>query len=236
MRHPASTLDGVWGTDRTTERRVAEHASDQTTAKRGGRPPTRLAVDGVVFKAGAQARCLYLIERGAIRLEAPSSRWDRRVVALLGPGDVVGEESLGEDRYRYDAVATGASTVRSIDPRDPTAMESCLGPLVRTLLRQRHDAEVRRADMQAPAMARLARCLLDLASRFGIEDDAGWVILRTTLTHRLLASYIGVSRVTATRMMGELRQQGALRGGRTHYRVRAARLHKIEERSVLEAL
>jgi len=195
-----------------------------------------LALDEVVFRSGSPARFLYLIGRGAIRLEAPSSRWDRRVVALLGPGDVIGEECLGEGSYHYDAVAADASTVRRIDPHDPRAVETCLEPLVRTLLRQRHDAEVRRVDMQAPAMARLARCLQDLARRLGVEDDSGWVRLSATLTQRLLASYIGVSRVTATRMMGELREQGALRGGHTHYRVCAARLREIEERSVLQAL
>lgn len=235
VRHSASAFDSVWGRGDTPERLVGSFPSD-TTAIRGGRPPMRLALDEMAFKAGSQARFLYLIESGAVRLEAPSSRWDRRVIALLGPGDVIGEECLGENRYRYDAVATDTTVLRRIDPRDQDTVDSCVGPLVRTLLRQRHDAEVRRADMQAPAMARLARCLLDLARRLGVEEEGGWITLRARLTHQLLASYIGVNRVTATKMLGELRRRRAISGGHSHFRVRVARLREIEERCVLEAL
>ena len=147
-----------------------------------------------------------------------------RLIAERAGTLVFGGNGLGCMNVLAESTRTGGGKVVGITPRimhDQGSSYLAADELVVT-----EDMRQRKAEMERRADAFVA-----LAGGFGTLEE-----LFETLTHRHLASYIGVSRVTATRMMGELRERGAVKGGHAHYRVSAARLRDIEERSVLDAL
>ena len=83
--------------------------------------------------------------------------------------------------------------------------------------------QIRRAremldEAEMPVGARVTRALLRLAKRFGQpSDDTQGVKLPLALTHEDLADLTGSSRVTITRILGELRNEGVLSGTRGVY-------------------
>jgi len=79
---------------------------------------------------------------------------------------------------------------------------------------------------------RLAMALLELAQKFGVQDDRGTILI-LQLTHEDLADLIGASRQKVTEHMKELeRQQLILRDGRKLIVLP----HRLQEMISLEAV
>lgn len=229
-------LDGVWSTGGAARPWEAAPPVDGWPPELPREAMRELALGEVLFRAGSPARALYLVVRGAVRLEGGGRGGHGRVVAFQGPGEVVGEESLiGEPRLGT-AVAAWSSVVREIDPAG--AIPARAGELiVASLARQQRQAVLRIGEEPLPALARLSRCLQGLAARFGAADGRdGWLRLHVHLPHEVLARYAGLNRVTVTKEMRQLVREGAVCGSHGRYRVAPARLAEIEELRVLRAL
>jgi hypothetical protein len=64
-----------------------------------------------------------------------------------------------------------------------------------------------------PNRDRLVNLLLDLAEQFGAHDNDG-IRLRIKLSHQELGNLIGSTRETVTVLLGQLRSEGSVEGGR----------------------
>lgn len=75
-------------------------------------PPRRLSKNSCIFHAGDPAVSLHLIDAGHVKLVAPTQGGKERILAVCGPGDLLGETFLsGAPRYQASAVtATTAVT------------------------------------------------------------------------------------------------------------------------------
>lgn len=134
------------------------------------------------------------------------------VLALRGPGDVIGELATDLGGYR-------TATVRALMPvqallvtadRFNGFLEAHPGAIRvyrRVMAERQHElGQNLRTRMESSGAQRLARLLLDLAARCGRITEHG-VMLEVPLSQADLASWVGVSRATVTRALHEWRER-----------------------------
>ncbi|HYT09071.1 MAG TPA: Crp/Fnr family transcriptional regulator [Mycobacteriales bacterium] len=175
----------------------------------------------VVFAEGEPGEHLYVVLAGKLKLcrRAPDGR--QAVLAVLGPGDLLGELTVVDGGPRSStAVALTAARVARLPARvlrgwvrtHPPTAEAVLALLARQV-RRSTDGLTGVAWSDVPS--RLAGHLLDLAVRFGSVEDG-----RARVTHDLsqeeLGHLVGATRETVNKTLGEFSRRGWIRtDGRT---------------------
>ena len=200
--------------------------------------PTRLLEPGsALYETGRTASSLYIVNHGILKAVVPTSLGRDRIADLYGAGDVLGSAALDGGPHAETAVAVHDACLTPIDPEqamnDRRLRDYVVGRLARQLRRGRQLID----DAEMPVGARVTRMLLRLAERFGQPADGGaGVKLPLALTHEDLASLTGSSRVTVTRIIGELRSEGALDGTRGVYTMRPRDLESATDGYVMQVL
>ena len=192
-----STADGV---------AQAEHLFTMCEMPRGTR----------VFDQGDTTRIVYFVKRGAVRIARLTEDGKDVTVALLGPGDLFGEEVLFGDQPRTtvavvveDALlcTSRAEDVFALMTRDPA-----LALNVARLLSDKLDAA--RSTMEDLAYARIAdrieHLYRKLAQEHGVAVPGGTKIA-LRLTHADVASLVGSTRETVSLEIAKLVDAGRLR-------------------------
>ncbi len=181
--------------------------------------PTRvLEPDDVLYEEGRDASSLYLVSSGVLKAVVPTSMGKERIADLYGPGDVVGTAALDGGQHAETVVAVHDAQLVPLDPAQAMNDRNLRDHILRSLARQLRHARQGIDDAELPVGARVTKAFLRLVERFGQASDTGaGVKLPLALTHEDLASLTGSSRVTITRILGELRQEGALSGTRGVY-------------------
>jgi CRP/FNR family transcriptional regulator len=200
--------------------------------------PTRTLVAGeILYQEAREASFLYLIERGIVKAVVPTAVGRERIADLLGPGDVLGVAALDGYHHPETIIAAQEATVIPIDPHYALKDQKLSGHILHNLASQLRRSREAIDNAELPVGARLARVLLQLGERFGQETGMGpGVSLPLQMTHEDLASLVGSSRVTVTRVMGELRQEGALAGSRGNYVAHPGRLRMASDQYVMQGL
>lgn len=189
----------------------------------------------MLYHEGDVADGLYLVLRGALKVLVRSDTDKPRLADIVGAGDVIGIATLEQAPHAESIVAAGPSAVLALDGLDALSREqraSVAASLARQFGRSREYAD----DMGLPTGARISRVLARLADRFCSDREAVDVHLPFSLTHDDLALLAGCARVTATRILGELKEAGAVRGNRGDYSVTPERLEQATDRYVIEYL
>jgi CRP/FNR family cyclic AMP-dependent transcriptional regulator len=172
---------------------------------------TRIARGGVVFPQGGPANSVFYIHEGSVKLTVLSSSGKEAVVAMLGPGDFLGEGCLAGQALRMGtATAVTATTCLRIPKRE----------MVRTLHEQPEFSDrfiahmlVRNIRIEEDLVdqlfnsseKRLARTLLLLA-RYGKEDTT--VRKLPKLSQETLAEMVGTTRSRVNFFMNKFRKLG----------------------------
>ena len=170
----------------------------------------------VLFEAGDHAERIMLVISGAVKLTFMLVNGREVIVDLVGPGDLVGDDAVCEDRRD-----TGASVLRE------ATFVSLPAAAVKSALSQNTDFAVawigrsikkrRRLQARIPELAygniedRLLRMLKQIGTLHGSTNEDGEVELRFPLTHQELSELIGATRETTTLAMGRLRATGQIK-------------------------
>jgi CRP/FNR family cyclic AMP-dependent transcriptional regulator len=164
------------------------------------------------------AHVLFLID-GWTKVTAAAASGYEALLALRGPGDVVGESAAltGRPRgatvtalERVRAVAVDHERFRAFLHRSPAAAFALLGL---TADRTRA-ADRRRLEFASMSVReRFAVLLLDLARMHGRRTPEG-IELAVPLSKQELAGSVGASREMVQRLLKELRDKGAVATGR----------------------
>jgi CRP/FNR family transcriptional regulator len=169
----------------------------------------------VILGEGMPAAALDLICHGAVKLYHADRFGREHILAVVGPGAVLGELSL-DDGEPLSSSAEALTEVQVLHlPRErvaafirrhPDTAMRFLAALSRELAVARR--KVRELALKG-AQSRLAGLLLQLAHG---EGDCGAPALRLDLPYRRreLAEMIGVSTETAIRMLAALKRKGAI--------------------------
>jgi CRP/FNR family transcriptional regulator, cyclic AMP receptor protein len=141
------------------------------------------------------------------------------LLALRGPGDVVGELSALDRRPR-SATVTAAGSVEAlmldaaVFRRFLEAHPPVLLRLLTVLSRRLRDADRDRIEFASrDTFGRLAVRLVQLAEEFGEAGPQG-VTVRLPITQQELASWVGSSREAAAKALRRLRGRDLVRTGR----------------------
>jgi CRP/FNR family transcriptional regulator, cyclic AMP receptor protein len=170
-----------------------------------------------LFSQGEEARCLYLICSGYLKLTAGQQRDRQMIVRVAGPGSLLGLYAvLAHGVYEISAESLTDVQLRPVEREQ-----------FHRFLRNHKEAQLRalqcicqeyrfalqdacRLALAETVAARLARLMLELAFQIGEHMDGNSYQFPLLLTHEELASMAGTTRETVTRTLGQFRKDGLI--------------------------
>ncbi|MDE9366976.1 Crp/Fnr family transcriptional regulator, partial [Luteipulveratus sp. YIM 133132] len=166
-----------------------------------------------LFREGDQGDRLYVITAGKVKLGRRSPDGRENLLAILGPGEMLGELSLFDPGARTaTATAVAGTELVGLSHKDlttflggrPEVAITMLGALARRL-RRTNEALGDLVFTDVPG--RVAKALLDLSSRFGRPAEDG-VLVAHDLTQEELAQLVGASRETVNKALADFASRG----------------------------
>jgi CRP/FNR family transcriptional regulator, cyclic AMP receptor protein len=169
--------------------------------------------DKAIFSQGEAADSIFYINKGKVRLTVLSGQGKEAVVAILGPGDFLGEGCLaGQTRRMATAVAMTECLTTRLDKAAmirvlhdaPEFSEKFMSHLLTRNIRVEADLV---DQLFNSSEKRLARMLLILAN-FGKEGKPEPVIAK--ISQEMLAEMIGTTRSRVSFFMNKFRKLGLI--------------------------
>ncbi len=173
----------------------------------------RIAKSQPILHAGAAGDEVVIVLSGRVRLIAYGAEQREVVIAIRGPGELLGEmATLGGQRRTASAVALddveagflhGEEFRTFLRDRPDAALV-----LIRMLVRRLGEASRDLVDLATQdSVGRVAKRLLDLAADHGVPAERGTRI-ELSLTQDELARWTGATRETVSRALRLMRQLG----------------------------
>lgn len=170
----------------------------------------------LVFDGGDAERTVYLVKRGSVRIVRQTADGKDVTVAVLGPGDMFGEETLFDRvaRTTHAVVVEDAllCTARAEDLFALLSNDPSLALNVARVLSERLDDA--RSTMEDLAYARVGDRIEHLYRKLALEHGvacAGGTRVELRLTHADIASLVGSTRETVSVEIAKLVEAGTLR-------------------------
>jgi CRP/FNR family transcriptional regulator len=171
----------------------------------------------VLFQLGDPGDSLYIVLSGRVKCYLDGGDGRQVTLALLGPGEIVGELALFDpEEKRSASVSTVEDTVCLVLSRERFLGALAESPslameLILVLSRRLRDTSQRLASLVLEdTFGRLACFLNGLAEREGRRLADGSILFNRP-TQEEIAHIIGTSRETVNRLLRELESQGVLR-------------------------
>jgi CRP/FNR family transcriptional regulator, cyclic AMP receptor protein len=157
----------------------------------------------------------YVIRHGAVKVHVEQEDGTDVIVAILGPGEIVGEMSVIDRKTRSGSVVTLEESV--VFWIDREALQNCFRTMPKLTLNLTEilSRRIRIANERIKALAtldvygRVAHHLLVLAEEYGEAVDTGTRI-PIRLTQGDLASLVGASRVRVNQALVLLKRRGGI--------------------------
>ena len=167
----------------------------------------QLAANQMLFLAGDPGDGCYRVDEGLLKVSVASPSGGERILAILGPGTLVGELSIIDGAPRSASVAAlrdsklvfvsraaFAAFVRS----NPEVYRHITALLTRRL-RDIDDALAAASFLSLKG--RVARALLNLAEAFGKDVGSGRILIRQKVSQSDIAAMAGIARENVSRIL-----------------------------------
>lgn len=202
---------------------VASHRSLETVFREmggDGLPPIVETFERgkTVFFPGDPAERVYFLLTGAVKLSRVYESGEEITVALLRENSVFGVLSLltgqNSDRFYHAVAFTPVELLSAPIERAERAFHQ--NPELSRLMLQGLASRILQTETMIETLAhrdmesRLVSFLLVLCRDFGESTPDGSVRIDLKLSHQAIAEAIGSTRVTVTRLLGELREQAQI--------------------------
>jgi CRP/FNR family transcriptional regulator len=188
---------------------------ESARALRRQMPDVKLSRGEHLFLEGQDGDRLYIVLDGKLKLTRAAADGRENLLSVLGPGEMFGELSLFDPRPRTaSAFAVTDSRLAGLG-HDYLRQWLTGRPDVALHLLQALAQRLRRAnDVMADLVftdvpGRVAKALLDLADRFGEEEEDGLQV-HHDLTQEELAQLVGASRETVNKALADFATRGWL--------------------------
>ena len=171
----------------------------------------RFAPDSVIFAQGTQATSVFYLQSGGVKLSVLSSAGKEAVVAMLGPGDFLGEGCLAGQPLRMStATAVMRTALLRIPQRDMVRMlhdhaEFSNRFISHMLTRNIRIEEDLVDQLFNSSEKRLARALLLLA-RYGKQDGPARMVPK--ISQETLAKMVGTTRSRVNFFLNKFKKLG----------------------------
>jgi CRP/FNR family transcriptional regulator, cyclic AMP receptor protein len=192
-----------------------------------------LKADQALFMAGDEGNGCYRVDEGLLKANMTAPSGNERILAIFGPGAMVGELSMIDGGLRSASVFALRDSKLSFVSK---AAFEAFGQEAPELLRQITMVLARRLRDTNDALAatsfltvkgRVARALLALAEAFGRDVGSGRILIRQKVTQSDLAAMAGIARENVSRVLKEWSTRKSLS--------RLAGYYCIEDRKGIEA-
>lgn len=177
--------------------------------------PHRSAAGATLCLEGEPSTYVFILLSGWVKIVSVSGDGREMLLALRGPGDIIGEIAGEITGYRT-ATVRAAGTLQSLIvaadrferflDQHPAAAHAYRRAMAE---RRRSADETQRGRALTNGSQRLARLLAELTDP--AQDGAGQAATAPPLSQEELASLIGSSRATVTRALSQWRSRGIIR-------------------------
>jgi CRP-like cAMP-binding protein len=167
----------------------------------------RLDAGQTLFSAGDPGDGCYWVDDGLLKVHVISQSGSDRVLAILGPGAIVGELSMFDGAPRSASVTSLRSSKLSFVTRAAFNATLAANPDFYRELTIMLASRLRDIDNAMAATSflslrgRAARVLLALADAFGQEVSGGAIVVRQRVTQSDIAAMAGITRESVSRVM-----------------------------------
>jgi CRP-like cAMP-binding protein len=171
------------------------------------------AKDAVLVHENDKGDVFFLLLSGKVKVTSEGPDGKEVILSFLGAGEFFGEMALlDEDPRSATVTALEATEVMKLSRLDflkllsenQNMMQNFLAALSRRL---RHANDQIKSLALLDVLGRIAKILLDFAQKDGVKLLDGSIVFRRP-THQEIASMVGTSRETVSRMIGELNRTG----------------------------
>lgn len=180
---------------------VARHAARRQFAK-----------DAVIFFENEPGDTLYVVAAGRVRVSILGDDGREVILSVLGPGDFFGEMALLDNDPRSATTIAAEDTELLCLSRPDFEKVMRESPTMMMALIKVLTTRLRHANQQISTLAlldvygRVARLIVEMAQEEGRRLKDGRIAFRRS-THQEIASRIGTTRETVTRMLKDLQRQ-----------------------------
>jgi CRP/FNR family transcriptional regulator, cyclic AMP receptor protein len=182
-----------------------------------------LAPGQMLFLAGDAGDGCYWVDEGLLKVHVVSPSGGERILAILGPGTMVGELSMFDGAPRSASVAAVRESKLSFVSRaafDATvrARPEAYRYVTALLARRLRDIDdVLTATSFSPLKGRAARALLSLADAFGKDVGTGRILIRQKVSQSDLAAMAGIARENFSRILQDWMRRSLVSRLAGHY-------------------
>jgi CRP-like cAMP-binding protein len=173
-----------------------------------------------LFHEGDHSDWIGLIVNGRVKISCYGADGRERLVAVVGPGELLGELSAIDGEPR-------SATATALEPLEAAVLtaeefvgfleghpQATLG-ILRAVIGRLRDSDKRRVELGAlDTVGRVGRLIVELADRYGEEGDDGALRIRLPLSQEELAGWAGASREAVVKALRKLRARGWIETGR----------------------
>jgi len=188
-------------------------SEEDATALRSGIIQVELDRGERLFSEGDDGDKLYIILTGKIKLTKAAPDGRENLLSVHGPGEMFGELSLFDPIPRTSsATAVTSARLAGLAHDDMRAWLSTRPEVAMHMLQALAQRLRRINDVKADLVftdvpGRVAKALLDLAERFGVQTPEG-VQVSHDLTQEELAQLVGASRETVNKALADFVSRG----------------------------
>jgi CRP/FNR family cyclic AMP-dependent transcriptional regulator len=196
----------------------------------GGRTVS-LAAGAMLFQAGDPCTGCYQVAEGLLKVTLDLASGRERILAILGPGALVGELSMIDGSPRSAAVtAIRDAKLRLVSSARfeeyARARPEIYRAIAEVLARRLREIDGTLAASFLSVKGRTARTLLTLAEAFGKDVGSGRILIRQKVSQGDLAALAGVARENLSRILHDWMQEGVVS--------RLAGYYCVENRATLQ--
>ena len=166
-----------------------------------------LDADQTLFLAGDEGDGCYRVEEGLLKASVAAPNGGERILAILGPGSMVGELSMIDGAPRSASVtALRDSKLRYVSKADFEAIGKSSPEIyqhvTKVLARRLRDTNsALAASSFLSVKGRVARALLSLAEAFGKDVGSERILIRQKVSQSDLAAMAGIARENVSRVL-----------------------------------
>jgi len=171
--------------------------------------PVKLAADQILFLAGDPGDGCYRLNEGLLKVSIASAKGVERILAILGPGSIVGDMAMIDGRPRSASVSAlhdcsmsfvSRAAFEAFAERQPEIYKYLVTLLAERLREADHLVA---AGSFLPPKGRVARALLDLAKAFGRDVGGKRILIQQKITQADVAAMAGIARENVSRILND---------------------------------
>jgi CRP/FNR family cyclic AMP-dependent transcriptional regulator len=188
---------------------TASQSSALSAALRREGSTRRFPRGQALFVEGDRSDRVFMLERGSVLVFCTAPAGRDVVLAVRGPGDVLGDLSALDDLPRVATAVALDEVMAVVAPRSTLTRAlqqvDAAQELIQTLANRLREADRRRLEFATQdTLGRVAGRLLELAENFGSPGPDG-VVVELRLSQDQLASWCGASREATVKALRTLR-------------------------------